>query len=110
MPLYDYSCEACGPFRDWRPMSKAADPVPCPTCEGSAARSVATPFVANMNPHTRIAHQRNEKSANEPQVMTREQVQKLGPKRGDVHGHHHHHHAHAHHHTHRSNRPWMIGH
>ncbi len=107
MPLYDYACEDCGPFRDWRPMSNAAESVACPSCSGPAGRTIATPFIANMNANTRIAHQRNEKSADEPQVMTREQVQRLGPKRSEAQCHHH---GHGHHHTHRSSRPWMIGH
>ena len=34
-----------------------------------------------MNPYDRIAHQRNEKSADEPQVMSRGQLDRLGKKR-----------------------------
>jgi hypothetical protein len=52
-----------------------------------------------MNGHSRIAHQRNEKSAHEPQVVS-------GSAHGHGHGaHHHHQHKHG-----VGQRPWMIGH
>ena len=96
MPLYSYDCSDCGPFRSWNPMSQAAAPAPCPTCDRPGARAVAAPFIANMNPHSRIAHQRNEKSAHEPQVMSRAQLERSGRRRGHAHGNGHcagHHHA-----------------
>jgi putative FmdB family regulatory protein len=91
MPLYDYACSDCGPFREWQSMSAAAVPVDCPACGGPAPR----------------AHQRNEKSADEPQVRSGKQVMNSGKKRSGS-GHHrhgHHGHSHAHH-----GRPWMVGH
>lgn len=112
MPLYDYLCKDCGPFRDWQSMSAAEGPIDCPTCGDPAPRAITAPFIANMNPHNRIAHQRNEKSADEPQVMSRDRMDRLGGKRSQEAGHsHHHHHGHGHHgHQHHSGRPWMIGH
>lgn len=105
MPLYDYACNDCGPFREWQSMSAAAIPVDCPACGDSAPRAVTAPFIANMNPHNRIAHQRNEKSADEPMVRSGEYVMSTGKKRS---GHHHHgHHGHSHGHQ---GRPWMVGH
>ena len=74
MPLYDYRCDCCGDFRDWQAMARSQEPVDCPTCGRPARRRVATPFIAFMPSHTRIAHQRNEKSAHEPKVMTRGQL------------------------------------
>ena len=102
MPLYTYDCEDCGPFSDWQSMSRATDPVACPICDELAPRTISAPFLANMDPNNRIAHQRNEKSAHEPQTATRKQLDRQGAKRG--HGHHHH--GHKHH----ASRPWMIGH
>jgi putative FmdB family regulatory protein len=101
MPLYDYRCDACGAFRAWRGMSAAAEPVACPSCDAPAGRVMAMPNLALMHSHTRIAHQRNEKSADEPRV-----------ERLSGHGHAH---AgpHAHHHRHGhgvGGRPWMLGH
>lgn len=102
MPLYDYTCEDCGPFRAWRSMNDAAAPEDCPDCGAKAQRAMTAPFVTNMNPHTRIAHQRNEKSAAEPRMIK---------KSNKTHDHGHGHHGHGHPaHKHGPSRPWMIGH
>lgn len=110
MPYYDYDCPSCGPFELRRRMVQANEPAQCPNCEAVSRRLVSAPFLAVMNPHTRIAHARNEKSAHEPQVMNRTQLDGSGRAR-----------AHAHHHgppLHKglgegwvkSGRSWMIGH
>ena len=112
MPIYGYACEACGPFTDMQPMSRSSEPMPCPDCGNDAPRSISAPFIANMDPKNRIAHQRNEKSANEPKVVS-----------GKPGGHSHNHgHGHGHSHGARRNtglgeglhnthsRPWSIGH
>ena len=105
MPLYDYTCSDCGPFRDWQSMNAAAAPVDCPACGDPAPRAIAAPFIADMNPHNRIAHQRNEKSADEPEVMSGKQLRRAGASRSGPGHHHHGHHGHGH-----DGRPWMIGH
>ncbi len=74
MPTYDYRCEQCGDFTLRRPMSECGAPAQCPQCQAGARRLIVAPFLAMMNPHTRIAHSRNEKSADAPVVMTREQL------------------------------------
>ena len=109
MPLYDYECGECGPFRDWQSMSAAAGPIDCPDCGIPAPRAITAPFIANMNPHNRVAHQRNEKSADQPEVMSRERIDRAGHKRSAKPGHHHHH-GHGHHGHQHHGRPWMIGH
>ena len=43
MPMYDYRCAACGPFRDSYPMSAFADPQPCPSCEALSPRALTVP-------------------------------------------------------------------
>ena len=86
--------------------------MPCPDCGKPAPRGISAPFIANMDPNNRIAHQRNEKSANEPRVAF-----------GQPGGHRHRHgHDHGHNHGARRNtglgeglhnthsRPWSIGH
>ena len=100
MPLYDYQCDSCGPFREWNAMSEWSAPMPCPRCDTRAERRVTAPFIANMNPHSRIAHERNEKSAHEPRVVRK--TRKDPAKHGGSHGRHLH--------VHRGSRPWMIGH
>lgn len=110
MPIYGYDCEACGPFTEMQPMSRSSEPMSCPDCGNAAPRSISAPFIANMDSNNRIAHQRNEKSAHEPRVVS----EKAG---GHGHGHDH---GHSHgarrntglgeglHNTH--SRPWSIGH
>jgi len=87
-------------------MSAAAAPAACPVCGEAAPRTIAAPFIANMNPHNRIAHQRNEKSADEPRLIRK----KTHDHNAGAHPHHHGGHAHGHSHSHGQGRPWMIGH
>lgn len=46
MPLYDYDCPGCGPFRAFRPMSESARAQDCPQCGGKAPRRLAAPMLA----------------------------------------------------------------
>jgi putative FmdB family regulatory protein len=123
MPLYDYSCPDCGPFRAWTRMSEAEAPGRCPECGQRAQRSVAMPFLAMMNANTRIAHARNERSAHEPRVMSKQELDASGRKRSEVFGDNRHrlnHYGCGHDHghagkgkfrrAHNSTRPWMMGH
>lgn len=73
MPLYDYACEACGPFRDWRPMSRSEEDAPCPACGAASRRTVAMPFLPCVSRNDRIAHERNERSADAPRVVRGEE-------------------------------------
>jgi putative FmdB family regulatory protein len=126
MPLYDYSCAACGGFRVFRPLRESSLPADCPACAAPCQKLVTAPFLADMNPHNRIAHQRNEKSSHEPQIMSHAALERSGVPRAHVHtavhGHKHVHapppgHGHDDHASGtsaspwvRSSRPWMIGH
>lgn len=71
MPLYDYDCRRCGPFREWRSMRDYEKPMKCPGCRKPARRSVATPLLATMDAGQRNAHGINEKSGHEPRVERR---------------------------------------
>lgn len=93
MPLYEFKCENCGTFEEWRSMSAASEPMLCPICETVAKRIYSVAGLM-MTPHS--LRTRIEQSA-EPRVVDRTQVKK----------HHNHHH---HHHKHNDTRPWMIGH
>lgn len=125
MPLYDYDCAECGHFREWTSLADSNAQIACPLCGAQAERAVAMPFLARMNPHSRIAHARNEKAAHEPMVMTRQELQASGRKRAEIFGDNrsdlnHHGCSHAHHgsegsgkglrRAHNSVRPWLIGH
>ncbi len=48
MPLYDYACAACGPFRAFRPMAESDRPHPCPACAAAAVRTLTTPYLAGQ--------------------------------------------------------------
>jgi putative FmdB family regulatory protein len=103
MPLYDYLCEECGPFRAWQPMMHAMRPTLCPDCGHSAERAITAPHLrcgAAVIRYRAEAH--NEKSAHEPMVVRRF---KAG------HGHAEQtHHGHRHGLPKQRKRPWMIGH
>jgi putative FmdB family regulatory protein len=40
MPLYEYFCDACGPFAAMRPMAAFADPCDCPDCGTASPRNL----------------------------------------------------------------------
>lgn len=106
MPLYDYECRSCGPFRDWAPMADWKQPRACPQCHGSAGRSMSAPHCRTGSDATRYkAEAFNERSANEPK--TARHVGGFG-KHAGRHGHSHHAHTHAS--RKKKDRPWMIGH
>jgi putative FmdB family regulatory protein len=109
MPLYDYHCEDCGDFRAWRSMSASDADAACPACAGSASRLVTAPSLALMPANSRVAHARNEKSADQPEVVTRSSSH--GQQKGRAHAYC----SHGHDHgkaglSHSHGRPWMIGH
>lgn len=74
MPRYDYTCESCGPFGDWRPMSESGLDASCPICGSASKRLIAAPYVSCLSRNARIAHERNERSAEAPKVMRREEL------------------------------------
>lgn len=71
MPLYDYECRRCGPFREWRKMSDYEKAMKCPECGKPARRTVATPLLGTMDAGLREAHGVNERSGHEPRVERR---------------------------------------
>ncbi|HEX8341260.1 MAG TPA: zinc ribbon domain-containing protein [Tepidisphaeraceae bacterium] len=68
MPLYEFQCSECGSFDVFRPISRAAEPVACPTCDAEATRVWCAPAVASLSPLQRSAAERNEKSRHEPHM------------------------------------------
>ncbi len=98
MPLYSYTCKAHGGFEAWRAMSESGEPTACPTCRRRARRAVSAPSLACLDGATRKAHYVNERSADQPKVVSGD----LPPKHAG--GRHHAGHRHG------PSRPWMIGH
>jgi putative FmdB family regulatory protein len=71
MPVYDYLCEACGPFSETRPMAECEKPSECPHCGADALRAYLTaPYFAGMSSERRHAHATNERSANAPKTLS----------------------------------------
>jgi putative FmdB family regulatory protein len=68
MPLYAFSCDACGVFDVWRPVTDAA--ADCPTCGGPARRHFTPPGVARLPAPLRRARDREERSAHVPEVVS----------------------------------------
>jgi len=66
MPLYDYVCRQCGEFTAWGSIQHSSDDAACPDCGQDSRRVISAPRLAVMSPQSRVAHERNEKSANEP--------------------------------------------
>jgi putative FmdB family regulatory protein len=70
MPLYAFTCEACGPFEAFRPAAEAAAPFPCPVCSGAGQRRYTPPGLALLSTPLRGAREREEKSAHQPDVVS----------------------------------------
>ncbi|MDX1572980.1 MAG: zinc ribbon domain-containing protein [Methylophaga sp.] len=71
MPIYDYRCEQCGDFSALRKMSEAGESVACVECGNEAVRVISAPYLALMDRNTRVANERNEKSAHAPKQVRR---------------------------------------
>ena len=71
MPIYEYRCDACGPFSKINKMENALKETECPYCGIGAKRIISPPFVACMTAQNRKAWEKNEKSAHEPRIKRR---------------------------------------
>lgn len=69
MPTYEYLCNDCGPFTNFRPMAECDEPDDCPQCAMSAPRVILTaPRFACMDASTRTIHATNERSRHAPKT------------------------------------------
>ncbi|MES2659862.1 MAG: FmdB family zinc ribbon protein [Verrucomicrobiota bacterium] len=68
MPVYDFTCDDCGDFREFLAIDQRNDPTPCPSCCKIGRRLILAPNLALMNPIARRATAINEKSRHEPRV------------------------------------------
>ncbi len=71
MPVYEYECRSCGVFTAIRKMSESSDAAFCQECGSESERILSAPKLAVMAKTQRLAHERNEKSAHEPNVGRR---------------------------------------
>ncbi|HMJ02976.1 MAG TPA: zinc ribbon domain-containing protein [Conexibacter sp.] len=70
MPVYAFTCEACGPFELSRPMAEAGAPARCPSCRTMARRVFTPPGLALLATPLRQVLNEEDKSAHEPDVVT----------------------------------------
>ncbi|MGA7119086.1 MAG: zinc ribbon domain-containing protein [Polyangiaceae bacterium] len=94
MPLYEYECTDHGVFESHRAMNDYALAGTCPTCGRVAPRIVSLSRGACVDRPERVARDRNERSRNEPSLVSRPVTSGL-PRamRAPQHG-----------------RPWALGH
>ena len=92
MPLYAFSCAACGAFDLWREAGAAGYPAVCPTCGHEARRRFTPPGLARTPARLRRAREAEERSGHEPAVVSQPSGR---PLPGHAHGAH---------------PPWMLGH
>ncbi|MCE1237374.1 MAG: zinc ribbon domain-containing protein [Hyphomicrobiales bacterium] len=80
MPIYDYECESCGPFREMRPMAESAAPCACPVCATPSPRAfLSMPHLFTMDAGRRTALATNERASNEPISSKSERARRLHP-------------------------------
>ncbi|HEY9897265.1 MAG TPA: zinc ribbon domain-containing protein [Candidatus Sericytochromatia bacterium] len=88
MPLYEFKCDDCGVFDQWRSIAECNDPASCPTCEGATRRLFSAP--ALLSGSLRLKTTRSE-----PELVQRSNDRE--PERPKARAHN-------------GGRPWMIGH
>ncbi|GLY66414.1 hypothetical protein Atai01_30330 [Amycolatopsis taiwanensis] len=79
MATYEYCCAQCGPFETRHPLGSAPSESLCPECGGASRRVFTTPHVFLMPKELGAAHERAEKSRDEPEVVS--EVPGRGPAR-----------------------------
>lgn len=79
MPVYDYMCDACGPFTAMRPMSEYEDPHACPDCGGTSPRALLTaPNFSCVSGDRRAIHGVNERAQSAPKSVAEFKAQRHG--------------------------------
>ncbi len=89
MPLYEYECDACGPFTAWRRMSESSLGVPCESCGLSAPRVLSATSL--------LGGRGRRRGVPEPRL-----VERKGDRPAPA--------SHACGSGHGGDRPWMLGH
>ena len=71
MPIYAFTCGGCGPFDLTRSVAEAGAGAECPVCGQEARRLFSPPGLARLARPLRVALEREEQSADAPDVVTR---------------------------------------
>ena len=86
MPLYEFRCDRCGPFDQWRTMAESSNPAYCPSCQETGKRIFSPPAVLSSSLQLK-------RENSEPQLVKRDQEPKTPRLQ-----------------SHAGGRPWMISH
>jgi putative FmdB family regulatory protein len=86
MPLYEFKCDECGIFDEWRTMAECSAPAYCPACRELGRRVFSAPMLLSGS-------LRLKRENPEPQLVKRDR--ELTPPRVKSHA---------------EGRPWMISH
>jgi len=86
MPLYEFRCDNCGVFDEWKTMAESSSPAVCSTCQKPARRIFSIPNL--LSGSLRLKQENRE-----PQLVKRDNE----PERPKIKSH-------------QGSRPWMIGH
>jgi putative FmdB family regulatory protein len=70
VPLYTYTCTACGAFRLNRPMAESAAPADCPGCARTGRRVYEAPALRSLPTGLRTALDAQQRSVDAPEVTT----------------------------------------
>jgi putative FmdB family regulatory protein len=89
MPLYEFRCQDCGIFDEWRALADSGNPSHCPSCQAAAQRIFSVPAI-QLNGALRFSKKANP----EPQILQKQASEPINRTRIRSHG----------------GRPWMIGH
>lgn len=87
MPLYEFRCDDCGVFDQWRTMAECKNPATCPSCQEPAKRIFSPPALLSGSLRLKTEN-------SEPQLVKRTSNQE---DRSRVRSH-------------TGGRPWMISH
>jgi putative FmdB family regulatory protein len=91
VPIYEFTCAACGSFDVTRRSVEATAPAACPRCGADARRIFTSPGLALLAKPVRGVLDREEKSAHEPDVVARKTGRPLP-------------------HRHEPSAPWVLSH
>ncbi|NJP11250.1 MAG: zinc ribbon domain-containing protein [Leptolyngbyaceae cyanobacterium RU_5_1] len=86
MPLYEFKCQTCGVFEQWRSLAESSNPAFCPTCQVQGKRVFSAPAV-NLSSSLPLRS-----SKLEPDVVKRDKEPKPQTFQSQS-----------------SGRPWMLG-
>jgi len=65
MPLYEFRCDGCGAFDQWRSLAESSDPARCPDCDQVARRIFSPPMLLSGS-------LRLKRESPEPQLLKRD--------------------------------------